>query len=96
MRPITFVKICLRLWLLQAGEQLYSDFSFVTSNKEISKVKHKDFSRVYVRNMRLVTRAYVDSKVTHSSSRSELNTERSEDLSGLPDLIDCNNNIDNE
>lgn len=96
MRPTTFVKICLRLWLLQAGEQLYSNFSIVTGNKETSKLKHKHFSKVYVRNLRLIIRTYVDSKVTHSSSRGELNTEKSEDLSGLPDLIDCNNNIDNE
>ena len=96
MRPITFVKICLRLWLLQAGEQLYSDFSIVTSNKETRKAIHKDFSKIYVRNLRLATRTYIDSKVTHSSSRSGLDTEESEDLSGLPDLIDCNNNIDNE
>ena len=96
MRPITFVKICLRLWLLQAGEQLYSDISILLENKKSRKLIHKDFPKIYHKNLTKVLRIYIDSKITDCRLNSNNSVERSGDLSDLPDLIDHNNNIDNE
>ena len=96
MRSITFVKICLRLWLLQAGEQLHSDISILLGNKKSSKSIHKDFPKIYHKNLIKALRIYIDSKITDCRLNSGNSVERSGDLSNLPDLIDHNNNIDNE
>ena len=96
MKPITFVKICLRLWLLQAGEQLYSDISILLGNKKSSKLIHKDFPKIYHKNLTKTLRIYIDSKITDCRLNSGNSVERSGDLRNLPDLIDHNNNIDNE
>ena len=96
MRSITFVKICLRLWLLQAGEQLHSDISILLGNKKSSKLIHKDFPKIYHKNLTKALRIYIDSKITDCRLNSNNSVERSGDLSNLPDLIDHNNNIDNE
>ena len=94
MKPITFVKICFRLWLLQAGEHLYLDISIVLGNKKLKKSKLKGFSEIYRKNLRVILRGHIDSKITDCSECNRV--DRSEDLSDLPDLIDSNNNIDNE
>ena len=96
MRSITFVKICLRLWLLQAGEQLHSDISILLGNKKSRKLIHKDFPKIYHKNLTKALRIYIDSKITDCRLNSGNSVERSGDLSNLPDLIDHNNNIDNE
>ena len=96
MRSITFVKICLRLWLLQAGEQLHSDILILLGNKKSSKLIHKDFPKIYHKNLTKALRIYIDSKITDCGLNSRNSVERSGDLSNLPDLIDHNNNIDNE
>ena len=96
MKPITFVKICFRLWLLQAEEHLYSDISIVLGNKKLKKFKLKGFSEIYKKNLRVILRSHIDSKVTDCSDCNRVAGGRSEDLSDLPDLIDSNNNIDNE
>ena len=96
MRPITFVKICLKLWLLQAGEQLYSDISILLGNKKSRKLIHKDFPKIYHKNFTKALKIFRDSKITDCRLNSSNSVERSGDLSNLPDLINHNNNIDNE
>ena len=96
MKPITFVKICFRLWLLQAGEHLHSDILIVLGNKKTKKFKLKSFSEIYKKNLLIILRSHIDSKVTDYIDCNRIVEDRSEDLSDLPDLIDSNNNINNE
>ena len=96
MRPITFVKICFRLWLLQAGEHLHSDISTLLGNKKSSKLIHRDFPKIYHKNLTKALKININSKITDCRLNSGNSVVRSGDLSNLPDLIDHNNNIDNE